>query len=65
MLNDKNYYFNEDVMILIKTIKKDIESSEKIMTVEEVNQLYSKLQKYALADGTVKKAHVDNIQKIF
>lgn len=47
---------------LIKTIKKDIESSGKIMTVEEVNQLYSKLQKYACADERVKKAHVDNIQ---
>lgn len=47
---------------LIKTIKKDIESFEKIMTVEEVNQLYSKLQKYACTDKRVKKVHIDNIQ---
>lgn len=45
---------------LIKTIKKDIDESTRVMTIEEVNQLYSKLQKYTCADETVKKAHVDS-----
>ncbi|WP_366922068.1 NERD domain-containing protein [Metallumcola ferriviriculae] len=47
---------------LIKTIKKDIESSSNLMTIEEVDQLYLKLQRYARADETVKKAHIDNVQ---
>ncbi len=47
---------------LIKTVKEDIESSFNLMTIEEVERLYLKLQKYAYADETVKKAHVDNVQ---
>ena len=47
---------------LIRTIKKDIDSSSKLMSAEEVNSLYSKLQKYTCADETVKKAHVENIK---
>lgn len=48
---------------LINTIKNDIKSSEKMMTVEEVNQLYSKIQKYECVDKMLKKAHVDNIHE--
>jgi hypothetical protein len=40
----------------------DIESSSNLMAIAEVDQLYLKLQKYAYADKTVKKAHVDNVQ---
>ncbi len=47
---------------LIKTIKKDINQSAKRMTVEEVDDLYLKLQKYACADEVVKKTHIDNIK---
>ena len=47
---------------LIKTIKEDIQSSASLLKIEEVNQLYLKLQKYAHADETAKKAHVDNVQ---
>ena len=47
---------------LIKTIKEDIENSPNLMTIGAVEQLYLKLQKYAHADETVKKAHVDNVQ---
>ena len=47
---------------LIKTIKKDIDQSAKIITVEEVDNLYLKLQKYACADEVVKKTHIDNIK---
>jgi hypothetical protein len=47
---------------LIKTIKKDINQSAKIITVEEVDNLYLKLQKYACADEVVKKTHIDNIK---
>jgi len=48
---------------LIKTIKEDMESSFNFLTIEEVDQLYLKLQRYAHADQMVKKTHIDNIQK--
>jgi hypothetical protein len=48
---------------LIKTIKKDIESSTDVMTKDEVEQLYIKLQKYSLADKAAKESHVENIKK--
>ncbi len=47
---------------LINTIKKDIISSEKILTPEEIDQIYAKLLKYAHADGIIKQAHVSNIK---
>lgn len=47
---------------LIKTIKKDIEGSSNMLTIEEVDKLYSKLQKYACADKAIKKAHVENMK---
>ncbi|HWO78239.1 MAG TPA: nuclease-related domain-containing protein [Bacillus sp. (in: firmicutes)] len=47
---------------LLRSIKKDIETSLNIMTREEVDQLYSKLRKYTLVDNQVKKAHVDNVR---
>jgi len=48
--------------ILSKTIKKDIEKSLEIMTIEEVNQLYLQLQQYALVDEVTKKIHIKNIK---
>lgn len=47
---------------LIKMIKKDIESSPKLMTVLEVDTIYTNLQKYTNASETVKQAHIDHIQ---
>jgi hypothetical protein len=47
---------------LVRTIKKDMNKSPKIMTVEDIAKLYSKLQKYTLADEVVKKAHIDSIK---
>jgi hypothetical protein len=46
---------------LIKTIKKDISESTQIMTLEEVDNLYIKLQIY-ICEKEVKKAHIDNIK---
>ncbi|QSX05293.1 NERD domain-containing protein [Sedimentibacter sp. zth1] len=48
--------------VLINAIKKDIEGSSNILTVEEVDQLYSKLKKYTCADKAIKKAHVEKIK---
>jgi len=48
---------------LIKTIKEDMENSFNFLTIEEVDQLYFKLQRYAHADQTIKKAHIDNVHK--
>ena len=47
---------------LIKTIKQDIDDSPKLLTPDEVNQLYLSLQKYANADEAVKQAHNENIK---
>ena len=47
---------------LIKTIKQDIDDSPKLLTPDEVNQLYLSLQKYANADEAVKQAHIENIK---
>lgn len=47
---------------LIKTIKQDIESSTDVLTKEEVDKLYSKLQEYACVDETIKEAHIENIK---
>ncbi|SHI08581.1 hypothetical protein SAMN02745207_04290, partial [Clostridium grantii DSM 8605] len=47
---------------LVRTIKKDMNKSPKIMTVEDIAKLYSKLQKYTLADEVVKKSHIDSIK---
>jgi hypothetical protein len=47
---------------LVKTIKRDIESSSNLMTTAELNRLYAKLQKYSRADKEVKKAHMDNVR---
>lgn len=47
---------------LVKTIKQDIQSSPNLLTISEVNQLYSKLQRYACVDDSIKKAHVDTIK---
>jgi len=33
-----------------------------LLTTEEIDQLYSNLQKYAHADAQVKEAHIDNIK---
>lgn len=47
---------------LVRMIKKDMDDSIRVMEVEEVDNLYFKLQKYTCVDETVKKAHVDNIK---
>ena len=47
---------------LVNTIKQDIQSSPNLLTIEEVDRLYSKLLRYACADDSIKKAHVDAIQ---
>lgn len=47
---------------LIKTISRDISTAQKILSVEGVNNIYSSLQKYALADDSLKKAHIDGIR---
>lgn len=47
---------------LNKTIRADIKNSPKLLTTEEINKLYSNLQKYAHADAQVKEAHINNIK---
>ena len=50
---------------LNKTIMQDIELSANILTIEEVNQIHTKLEKYMLADKTIKQSHVDHINAKF
>jgi len=47
--------------ILFKTIQEDIKNSPKLMTIKEIDEVYSKLQEYILADKTTKKAHIKSI----
>ena len=47
---------------LNNAIRTDIWNSPKLLTTEEIDQLYSNLQKYAHADAQVKEAHIDNIK---
>lgn len=47
---------------LIRTIKKNIDSSRELLTKEEVNQLYIKLLEFTCVDETIKKTHIDNIK---
>ena len=47
---------------LIRSIKKDIKDSPEIFKSEEVNQIYSSLQKYANVDEDIKQAHIAAIK---
>lgn len=47
---------------LIKSIKRDIAKQPKLMSKEEVDQLYVKLQKYTRVDDRVKKARIYQIR---
>lgn len=47
---------------LMKTIKKDIMSSEKILTPREIDQIYTKLLQYAQVDEVTKQSHIRTIK---
>ncbi|WP_374723933.1 nuclease-related domain-containing protein [Calidifontibacillus erzurumensis] len=47
---------------LIKAIKKDFIFSEKVLTTQQVDELYFKLRKYSCIDDAVKREHVQHIQ---
>lgn len=47
---------------LLKTIKKDIKNSPKVMTIEQIDSLYSILKKHTCVDESIKKAHIENIK---
>ena len=49
---------------LIKEIKFDIDTSEKIIKLDNVFLIYGKLKKYSLADEATKQAHIEGIKKI-
>lgn len=48
---------------LLKTIKADIATSQKHLTITEVDQLHLKLERYICADEATKQAHINHIQK--
>lgn len=45
---------------LLKTIEKDIKSSDSIITVNDVIGIYSKLKKHSNVDESVKRAHIES-----
>lgn len=47
---------------LIKNVKKDIKALPEIFTSDEVNKIYSSLQKYANVNEDVKQAHIEAIK---
>ncbi|SET23008.1 nuclease-related domain-containing protein [Anaerobranca gottschalkii] len=49
--------------MLRKIIKEDMKNSDVLLTTEEINQIYSRLQKFTYVDEDVKVAHVHKIKK--
>lgn len=47
---------------IIRAIKEDMNNLPNLMTNEEVDKLYSKLQNYTHANDFIKRAHVENIK---
>lgn len=47
---------------LLKHIKKDIQETRKVLSVEQIDGIYEKLGKYCLADDKIKQAHIDEIK---
>jgi len=47
---------------LIKNVKKDIKALPEIFTSDEVNKIYSSLQKYTNVDEDIKQAHIEAIK---
>ena len=47
---------------LLRTIKKDLESSQPILSKAEVDNFYLKLKPYACVEDAVKKAHVEGVK---
>ncbi|MFY9296134.1 MAG: nuclease-related domain-containing protein [Caldicoprobacterales bacterium] len=47
---------------LIKNVKKDIKDFPEIFTSDEVNKIYSSLQKYTNVDEDIKQAHIEAIK---
>ena len=47
---------------LLKTLKKDIEESVKVISPEQIDDIYRKLGKYCLVDDRLKQAHINEIQ---
>ncbi|MBS4200582.1 NERD domain-containing protein [Bacillus sp. FJAT-49732] len=49
---------------LLAIIKKDIELSFNVISIDEVDQLYAKLQKYSNVSKDIKKKHIERSPKI-
>lgn len=47
---------------LLKIIKDDIKNFNKILSIEEIEKIYSELKKYTCVDDITKKVHIDNIK---
>ena len=45
--------------VLKREIEHDLNSLANQLTVLEINQIYNKLSRYALADAATKQAHID------
>ena len=45
--------------VLTREIEHDLNSLENQLTILEINQIYTELSRYALADAATKQAHID------
>ena len=45
--------------VLFREIRYDIANLPEVLTIEEINQIYNELSRYALADAATKQAHID------
>lgn len=47
---------------LLKYINRDMLESERILNVEQINNIYEKLERYCHVDDKLKQAHINNIK---
>jgi len=47
---------------LIRTIKKDISNSPKLLTKDKIDEIYAALERFALAGDDVKRKHIESIK---
>jgi hypothetical protein len=49
---------------LTRTIKKDISNSPKLLTKNKIDEIYSALERFALAGEDIKRKHIESIKNI-
>lgn len=48
---------------LMSTINQDIKTSQKLLSTQEIDRIFSTLKKHSLVDDAIKRKHIDSIQE--